>query len=176
MKNTAVWIAAAIYTMGLGLAQEFSGPPQAKKGHDLFFASAGNGAAACGSCHSIKKEGTAVGPDLTRLARLNPRAIVMAINATRTQYVQDVKAKAGEFPGMKVTENAEGYEYYDLSKTPPALVKLAKADVTSTNDNASWRHPASAMKLTPEQLADIITYIKYAAYGDKTGVKPEDVE
>ena len=171
-----LWM-AALGAIGLpAMAQEFSGPPQAKRGHDLFFTGAGNGAAACGACHSIKKEGTAVGPDLTRLARLNPRAIVMAINATRTQYVQEVKSKAGNFPGMKVADTAEGYEFYDLSKTPPEKKVLAKADVSSLVDNANWKHPAAAMKLTPEQLADIVAFLKYAGYGDKAGVKPEDVE
>lgn len=172
----ALWIAAALAVTGLAVAQEFSGPPQAKKGHDLFFARAGDGAGPCGTCHAIKKEGTAVGPDLTRLARLNARAIVMAINATRTQYVQEVKAKDGNFPAMKVADTAEGYDVFDLSKNPPERKKLLKADVTSLTDNASWKHPAAAMKLTTEQLADIISYIKYASYGDKTGVKVEDVE
>ncbi len=173
----ALWISAAAALCLPVLAQEFSGPPQAKKGHDLFFAGPGNGAIACGTCHSIKKEGTAVGPDLTRLARLNPRAIVMAINATRTQYVQEVKTKAaGNFPAMKVADTADGYDLYDLSQTPPARKTVAKADVSSMVDNANWKHPAAAMKLTPEQLADVIAFIKYAGYGDKAGVKAEDVE
>lgn len=172
----ALWIASAAALCAPAVAQEFSGPPQAKKGHDLFFAGAGNGAVACGTCHAIKKEGTAVGPDLTRLARLNPRAIVMAINATRTQYVQEVKLKDGNFPGMKVADTADGYEFYDLSQNPPAKKTVTKADVSSLVDNANWKHPAAAMKLTPEQLADIIAYVKYAGYGDKAGVKAEDVE
>lgn len=176
MKVT-LWMAATAALAGLTFAQEFSGPPQAAKGHELFFKGPGNGATPCGSCHVIKKEGTAVGPDLTRLARLNARAMVMAINATRTQYVQEVKPKTGDkFPGIKVADTADGYEIYDLSKDPPQLLKLAKADVSGMTDNASWKHPAAAMKLSPEQLADIIAFIKYASYGDKTGVKPEDVE
>ncbi len=172
----ALWITTVLAVAAWSPAQEFSGPPQAKKGHDLFFAGTGGGTVACGSCHAIKKEGTAIGPDLTRLARLNPRAIVMAINATRTQYVQEVKPKEGDkFPGMKTAETAEGYEIYDLSKNPPELKKIPKADV-SMSDNSAWKHPAEALKLSPEQLADIISFIKYAGYGDKNGVKVEDVE
>jgi putative heme-binding domain-containing protein len=171
-----LWIAATGAMCLPTMAQEFSGPPQAKKGHELFFAGAGNGALACGTCHAMKKEGTAVGPDLTRLARLNPRAIVMAINATRTQYVQEVKSKAGDFPAMKVADTADGYELYDLSKTPPEKKTVTKSDVSGMVDNANWKHPAAAMKLSSQQLADIIAFIKYAGYGDKAGVKPEDVE
>ena len=53
-----------------------------------------------------RKQGTAVGPDLSRLAHLNPRAIVSAIRATRTQYVQTVKLKNGkEFPGMPAAKD-----------------------------------------------------------------------
>jgi putative heme-binding domain-containing protein len=171
-----LWIAAMAAMCLPAMAQEFSGPAQAKKGHDLFFNGATEGAPACGTCHAIKKEGTAVGPDLTRLARLNPRAIVMAINATRTQYVQEVKAKDGSFPGMKIADTATGYEFYDLSKTPPEKRTLTKADVASMVDNATWKHPAAEMKLSSEQLANIIAFIKYAGYGDKAGVKAEDVE
>ncbi|HBY63013.1 MAG TPA: hypothetical protein DEH78_24595 [Solibacterales bacterium] len=170
----ALVVAAAVATAAMA-QQEFSGPPQAKKGYDLFFGGTSKGAA-CGTCHAIKGKGTAVGPNLVNIARVPARAMVMAINSTRTQYVQTVKTKTETFPGMKTADTAEGYDLYDLSQNPPVLKKVAKADVTNMSDNASWKHPVEAMKLSAQELADIIAYVKFAAYGDKAGVKAEDIE
>ncbi|MDX2154509.1 MAG: c-type cytochrome [Bryobacteraceae bacterium] len=165
-------LAAALTTAAF--AQEFSGPAQAKKGYEFFFGGTSKGAA-CGTCHAMKGKGTAVGPNLVNIARVPARAMVMAINSTRTQHVQAVKTKTETFPGMKAADTADGYEIYDLNQNPPALKKFPKAEVSMT-DNASWKHPVEAMKLSAQELADIIAYIKFAAYGDKAGVKAEDIE
>lgn len=125
----------------------------------------------------MKGRGTAVGPDLTRIARIPPRAIVMAIRATRTQYVQTVKLKNDEtFAGMRVAQDDKTAQYYDLSKTPPELRKLERGDIASTADNATWKHPPESAGYSSEELADIIAYIRWASYGDRSGVKPADVE
>jgi mono/diheme cytochrome c family protein len=153
------------------LAQE---PPAAARGAALFH---GTQEGSCGTCHALGGKGTAVGPDLSRLARLNPKGIKVAILASRTQYVQNVKLKAGgSFPGMEKSKSDTGVEYYDLSQKPPALKQLTKADIDSTTDNASWKHPAESAKYTNEQLADIISYIRYASFGDKKGVTADDLE
>jgi mono/diheme cytochrome c family protein len=131
----------------------------------------------CGGCHALAHKGTAVGPDISRLARLNARAIVVAIRSTRTQYVQWVKLKSGkEFPGMPGAKDDAAVEFYDLSTTPPVLVKLAKSDIASITDNATWKHPPGSAGYTGQQLADVIAYIKSASYGDTKGVNPADVE
>jgi hypothetical protein len=118
-----------------------------------------------------------VGPDLTRLARLSPRAIAMAIRATRTQYVQAVKLKDGsEFPGMPVAHDESTVQFYDLGAKPPALRKLERKDVASTSDNANWKHLPESAGYTARQLADVIAYIKWASYGDTKAVSPDDVE
>ena len=154
---------------------DFSGPPQAKRGHAIFFeAPAGT---ACATCHAIGGRGTAIGPDLTRWARMAPRAIVMAIRATRTEYTQAVKLKKGvTFPGMRVAQDENTAQYYDLSVTPPTLRKLDRAEIESTTDNVTWQHPPSSAGYTSEQLADIIAYIRWSSYSDTKGVKPEDIE
>lgn len=149
-------------------------PPAAARGAVLFH---GTQDGSCGTCHALGGKGTAVGPDLSRLARLNPKGIKVAILASRTQYVQNVKLKVGEaFPGMEKSKTDAGVEYYDLSQKPPVLKQLTKADIDSTTDNASWKHPAESAKYTNEQLADIISYIRFAAYGDKKGITAEDLE
>jgi mono/diheme cytochrome c family protein len=170
-----LWIAYPAMTAEPAPAADSKPPAQAARGQALFL-DEGN-ASHCGSCHAIAKKGTAVGPDLTRLARLNPRAITMAIRATRTQYVQTVKLKAGgEFPGMPVAHDESTVQYYDVSSRPPVLRKLDQKDVAGVSDNASWKHPPESAGYTAQQLADVIAYIKWAAYGDTKGVSPDDVE
>jgi putative heme-binding domain-containing protein len=169
MKAMCVLLVSAYSVMAAGP------PAQAARGQAAFFDE--NVAAHCSGCHSLAQKGTAVGPDLTRLAHLNARAIVMAIRATRTEYVQSVKLKDGkEFAGMPGAKDETTVQYYDLSATPPVLRKLGKSDIASVGDNASWKHPPESAGYTPQQLADVIAYIKWASYGDTKGVRPEDVQ
>jgi len=150
-----------------------AGPtPQIDHGQTLFFGENG-----CGTCHVLKGRGTAVGPDLRVLGRVGVRALVTAIKATRTEYVQTIKLKGSEpFPGMKVSEDATEAQYYDLSKMPPELRKFAPADIESKTDNTTWKHPPSQSGLTNEQLADIVAYIRWAATGEKKHIDADDVE
>ena len=144
-------------------------------GQAIFFDE--NAAKHCGACHSLAHKGTAVGPDLTRLAHLNARAIVMAVRATRTQYVQTIKLKDGtEFPAMPGAKDDSGAQYYDLSATPPALRKIASKDLAGAADNATWKHPPESGGYTAQQPADVIAYIKWASYGDTKGVNPDETE
>ncbi|MFN0167977.1 MAG: hypothetical protein ACKV22_16250 [Bryobacteraceae bacterium] len=157
------------------VAQEFKGPAAAGRGYAIFHDASKPGS--CGNCHLLGGKGTAAGPDLSRLARLNPRGIKTAIMATRTQYVQAVKTKAGEtFPGFEKSKTDKIVEYFDLSKQPPQLRKFEKAEISGTQDNSSWKHPAEAVGYTAEQLADILSYLRFASYGDTKGVTAEEVE
>jgi mono/diheme cytochrome c family protein len=147
--------------------------PQIERGQTLFYADTG-----CGTCHALKGRGTAVGPDLRVLGKVGVRALVTAIRASRTQYVETIKLKEGDpFPGMKVASaDATTLQYYDLSKTPPELRKFAPGDVQSKSDNSSWKHPPAVGGYTNEQIADIVAYIRWAAAGERKAVDPSDVE
>ncbi len=147
--------------------------PQIERGQTLFYADTG-----CGTCHALKGRGTAVGPDLRVLGKVGVRALVIAIRASRTQYVEAMKLKEGDpFPGMKVASaDATTLQYYDLSKTPPELRKFAPGDVQSKSDNSSWKHPPAVGGYTNQQMADIVAYIRWAAAGDRKAVDPSDVE
>ena len=147
--------------------------PQIERGQTLFYADTG-----CGTCHALKGRGTAVGPDLRVLGKVGVRALVTAIRASRTQYVEAIKLKEGDpFPGMKVASaDATTLQYYDLSKTPPELRKFAPGDVQSKSDNSSWKHPPAVGGYTNEQIADIVAYIRWAAAGERKAVDPSDVE
>lgn len=153
----------------------FTGPAQARRGYTLFHET--SGAARCGTCHQAGGQGLAVGPDLARLARLAPRGIVTAILASRTQYVVEVRLKAGgSFPAMRLAQDAKQLEVYDLSVAPPAKRAVNRADMAAMADNIAWKHPPESAELTHAQLADIIAYIRFVAYGDRVGVKAADLE
>ena len=146
--------------------------PQIERGQTLFNADTG-----CGNCHALKGHGKAVGPDLKLLGHVGVRALVTAIRASRTEYVETIKLKEGEaFPAIKVSADATTLQYYDLSKTPPELRKFAPADVQSKTDNSTWKHPPSTGGYTNQQLADIVAYIRWGTAGERKAVSPSDVE
>jgi len=146
--------------------------PQIDRGQALFFAEKG-----CGGCHALKGQGTAVGPDLKVLGKVGVRALVTAIRATRTEYVEVLTLKGGQaFPAMKLSTDATTLQYYDLSKTPPELKKFAPSDVQTKAENSVWKHPPSTGIYTNQQVADIVAYIRWATAGDKKAVDPGDVE
>jgi|SRR5579863_9804565 mono/diheme cytochrome c family protein len=147
-------------------------PTQIERGEALFYESPGG----CGTCHSLKGKGTAVGPDLKGVARLSPAGLAMAIRSTVTQYVQTVKVKSvGSFPAMPPGPDDKTVKLYDLSKMPPELHEAERSEV-SLSPNNSWKHPPSQRKYTDEQLADLIAYVRYAGAGTKTAVDPADVK
>ena len=168
----AIWVVVAMVS-GPALAAAAEPPAQAVRGQAIFFDE--KAAAQCGGCHALKGKGTAVGPDLSRLARLSPGAIVMAIRATSTEYVQTVTLKSGgEFPGMPAAKDETSVQFYDLSAKPPVLRKFDPKEVSSAKENSKWKHPPSTASLSAGQLADVIAYIKWASYGDTKAVNPAD--
>ncbi|MCX6593631.1 MAG: c-type cytochrome [Acidobacteria bacterium] len=163
------YLPVVILTCSLGLAAD--PPEQAKRGEALFALKSASGYA-CTTCHQLGGQGTAVGPDLKTMSRLHPRAVVMAILATRTQSVIEVSPKGGKaFPAMKAGND----EYFDLNVNPPAKRALTAAEIRATRDNGDWKHPPESRGLTKEQLADLIAYIRFASFGDTKGVDPADI-
>ena len=170
---TAIWLLMALAS-GQALASDAKPPEQAGRGKAIFFDE--NAVVRCGSCHVLAGLGTAVGPDISRLARVSPAGIATAIRATLTEFVQTVTLKVGgEFPGMPVTNDTGTLQYYDLSSKPPVLRKFEKQDVASTRGNATWKHPPGSAGFTAQQFADVIAYIKWASYGDTKVVDPNDI-
>jgi mono/diheme cytochrome c family protein len=154
------------------LMAQAAAPTQIDRGEALFF----DTAQGCGNCHALKGKGTAVGPDLKGIARLSPAGIAMAVRSSVTQYVQVAKLKSGESFPTYPPPAGDQMKLYDLSKTPPALHEVAKADIGSMTPNQTWKHPPTTRKYTDEQMADIIAYIRYAGAGTKTPVDPADVK
>ena len=131
---------------------------------------------ACGTCHSMAGLGTAVGPDLKKLASVvGPRGLVMTIRMTMTAYVQDVKSSQGRFPGILKQKDHEDIEIWDLSKTPPVLRKLKSNQIESMKQNEKWKHPPASAGYTPNELADIIGFLKFASTGSREEIKVADL-
>jgi putative heme-binding domain-containing protein len=122
---------------------------------------------ACATCHSLEGKGASVGPDLTRLAAaVGPRGLAMTILMTMTAYVQEVSLKDGRrFPGIQKAKEGDTVLVFDLSKKPPELLTLQAADISSMKENTKWTHPPTTAGYTPDELADIIAYLKFAATG-----------
>jgi mono/diheme cytochrome c family protein len=145
-------------------------PKQAQRGMDLFSEKR------CSTCHKLGDSGTAIGPDLPGIARVTPKGITVMILSTRTEFVKTIELKnVHQIPAMRVQDDGKMVRFYDLSKDPPALVEVEKSRVASVRNDEKWRHPPSSANLSEEQLADIIAYIRWASYGDRKGVDPEEV-
>ena len=161
-------IPALLLSASLLPAQSTADPPeQAVRGASTFLQS-------CGTCHSLEGKGTAVGPDLTRIARVPPRGFLVAIKSTVTQYVALVKPKDGDaFPGIQ----PEGQSFWwDLDKSPPEKRLLRPDQISSKATNTKWKHPPSHTDYTSSQLADIVAYVKWVSYHSRETVDPATLE
>jgi putative heme-binding domain-containing protein len=144
---------------------------QIQRGQKIFFEPAGG--TACATCHELAGKGTVVGPDLTGISRVSPKAIVTAIKSSRTVYVVEVHFKnKTSFPGMKVSET----EFWDLKPMPPAKRTVNLKEIDRIVDNAEWKHPPEHFNLSAQDLADIVAYIKFASYGETKEVSPDQVQ
>jgi mono/diheme cytochrome c family protein len=162
-----IWV-VLLWWAGIG-----GSPQQVQRGETVFL----EPSQGCASCHALKGQGVAVGPDLSVIGRLGPRAIATGVRSTITQYVELVSLKSGEsFPGMPVSSDESCLKFYDLSKTPPALRRIERADLKTTGPQSTWKHPPAVGNLTDQQIADVIAYIRYEVTGDITPVDPGDVE
>lgn len=150
-------------------------PEQAKRGSELFFNA--TKALPCATCHQMEGKGVAAGPDLKNIAVVGPRAIVSAILATRTAYVQEVELRSGKkYTVIEQRETPDAIYYYDLSGKQPVELILKKADIKRARDNASWKHPPESYGYSDQELADVIAYVKFITRGATGVIAPEDVK
>jgi len=152
-------------------------PPagQIQRGHDLFVKSPKG--VACATCHNLAGEGTAIGPDLTTMGSMGtPHVIVSTMRMSMTNYVQSFKtAHGGTFPGMLKEKGKDETEVWDLSQMPPALRKLPNAEIVSVQRDQTWKHPPASVDYTPQELADLISFLRWAATGSVKEVKASEV-
>lgn len=161
---------------GLVLGQKTPPTAQAIRGKELFLKSAKG--TACGTCHAMDGAGTAVGPDLTKLAGLAmPRGMVMAIRMSMTETVQEIKPVTGDaFPGRVELKEGDVLKVWDLSQKPPVLRTFAAKDVDKIKRDEKWKHPPTSVDYEAQELADIIGFLRWASTGSQKEVKAEEVE
>jgi len=159
------------------LAKDNKVPPteQIQRGHDLFIKSPKG--VACATCHNLGGEGTAIGPDLTTMGSMGtPHVIVLTMRMTMTNYVQSFKTvHAGTFPGMLKEKQKDETEIWDLSQMPPVLRKLPNSEIVSVVRDQTWKHPPASVDYTPQELADLISFLRWAATGSVKEVKASEV-
>lgn len=164
--------------LSLAVCAASQSPPiteQAAKGRVLFFETPKG--QPCATCHQMEGKGSDAAPDLSPIAALAPRAIAMAVLASRTAYMQEVKlAAGGSFPGLLKGQTAGSSTYYDFSTTPPRKRELKKAEITAAKDNATWKHPPESTGYSQEELAGVIAYIRWAGKGHTAPVKAEEMK
>ena len=169
MKRTLMFLAGVVLLCAPVLKAEDSGAAQVERGRQLFLNSAKG--RPCATCHSMEGAGSAIGPDLKRLASvIGPRGLVMTIQMSMTAYVQEVKLINGHtFPGLQKEKDKGVVEMWDLSKVPATLLKLKDSEIASQKTNTAWKHPPASAGYNNQELADIIGYLKFAS----TGVQKE---
>ena len=152
-------------------------PPtaQTQRGRDLFVKSPKG--IACGTCHALAGLGTAIGPDLTKMASMaTPRGLVSIVQMDSTTNVQEIKVAAGAFPGIQKQKQGDDFEIWDLSQTPPVLRKLTSKEILSMTRDQHWRHPPTMAEYTSQELADIIGFLRWAATGSQKEIKASEIE
>ena len=158
------------------VAQTAKQPPtdQIKRGLDLFSNSPKG--TACATCHQMAGVGTAVGPDLTTMGSYGTaHVIVSTMRMSMTTYVQSFKTASGTVPGMLKEKGKEQTEFYDLSQMPPVLKKLPNSEIISVVRDQTWKHPPASVGYTPQEFADLIGFLRWAATGATKEVKASEV-
>lgn len=157
-------------------AQDKAAPtPQIERGRELF-ANAKKGVA-CKTCHQLGGIGTAVGPDLTNMASNGSvHSIVMTMHMTMTEHVYRVKTAVSSFPGILKQKYGDRVEYYDLSYIPPVLRTLTNKEIVSVERDEKWRHPPALAHYSPQELADIIAFLKYECTGSQQEIVAADID
>ncbi len=157
-------------------AQDKAAPTaQIERGRLLF--TTVNRGVACKTCHELQGVGRAVGPDLTNMASYGSvHGIVMTMHMSMTEHVYQIRTVAGRFPGILKQKFGDRYEYYDLSQNPPVLRTLFAKEIVSTERDEKWRHPPAAANYTPQELADLIAYLKFAATGSQQEIHAAEID
>jgi uncharacterized repeat protein (TIGR03806 family) len=133
----------------------------AARGKELFFK---NAAVQCVTCHRVGDTGTALGPDLTQIARKYTRAqilesILEPSKAVDPQYVTHlVETKEGQvYTGLLVSRTAQEVVLKDV-KAQEIRIPAAKVE-TLVPQQKSIMPELLLRDLTAEQVADLLEYL-----------------
>jgi hypothetical protein len=148
---------------------------QIQRGRELF-TNAKKGVA-CKTCHSLAGIGTAIGPNLTNMASNGSvHSIVLTMHMTMTEHVYQIKTASTSFPAILHQKYGDRAEYYDLSEIPPVLRTLYTNQIVSITRDQKWRHPPALANYTAQELADVISFLKFATTGSQQEIAATDVD
>lgn len=121
----------------------------------------------CHHCHSLQGEGTAIGPDLSKVASRSPRELFLSIilpgdvKDSRYATLRLTLHNGDKIVGIKKEEDAESIRVYDTTEMPAVLRTIQKTDVVkveSANESVMPRDYAAIY--TMKQLLDLVTFLK----------------
>lgn len=145
-------------------------------GKALFFDSASR--KSCHFCHSIRGEGTPIGPDLSAAGGRSARELFFRILLTRE--IKDprystvgITLRNGErIAGVKKEEDSESIRIYDTTELPAVLRTVQKADIARVETTNQSVMPGDyASTYTIKQLLDLITFLKSSESGTPVTLK-----
>ncbi|MEO6723457.1 MAG: c-type cytochrome [Ferruginibacter sp.] len=132
-------------------------------------------ASLCASCHSIKGEGGVAGPDLTQLGtRFSYKDMLESIiepnKAISDQYGATVffLKEGGSVVGRTISQDESKYIISQNPFDPKTTREILKKDVIRTRvSEVSPMLPGLINRLNPEELKDLLAYLK-------SGANPQD--
>jgi putative heme-binding domain-containing protein len=121
----------------------------------------------CHSCHSLRSEGTPIGPDLSKLAARTPRELLLSIVLARETKdprfatVTLTLRNGDKIVGVKKEEDADSIRVYDATELPAVLRTIQKTDIAKLEtSNESVMPKDYASIYTVKQLLDLVTFLK----------------
>jgi putative membrane-bound dehydrogenase-like protein len=175
-------------------ASALGGPSDAERGHVVdryraaleLTADAARGAGLfdrqCAACHRLRERGHEVGPDLAALSDRSPEAMLIAIldpnRAVETKFVGyiAVGSDGRTHQGLLAAEAGGSVE---LLAADGKRSKLLKSEIVTLKNSGVSLMPAGFEKdLTPQDLADLIAFLRESRPERKTfaGNEPRTVE
>jgi putative heme-binding domain-containing protein len=136
-------------------------------GRDFVKGKAMYAASLCLSCHTMRGEGGAVGPDLTQLgtrfsakdildATINPNAVISDQYAATIFYLHD----GSSIMGKLANEESDKYIVSQNPFDPNTLREIPKKDVKSKKlSEISIMMPGMINRLNEEELKDLMAYL-----------------
>jgi len=164
----------AMISVALTAADKAPITAQGQRGREIFLHSAKG--TACSTCHQMAEMGAAVGPDLSMMAGMaTVHSMVATIRMTMTNTVLLVKTANGSFPAVLKQKQGDESEFWDLSQKPSVLRKLTAKEIVSSDRDTKWQHPPATIDYTPQEYADLIAFLQWAATGSQKEVKASEI-
>ncbi|MEK0446417.1 MAG: hypothetical protein RLZZ399_1738 [Verrucomicrobiota bacterium] len=120
----------------------------------------------CLTCHTFGSEGVAFGPDLTRIGAIRTpgellESIVYPANILARYYEPlIVRTKQGESMGLI---RKDGSHELVIAAAPGAEVRIPRSEIQETQySRVSLMPPIFDGHLTPQQIADLVTFLRTA--------------